>query len=87
MPPPVLLNKYSSGRPNAFAVQSIWMFYNSVWDGDTAKLKPGVWYVVANIYAMIFVTAIADGKYPKYFGDCQNMTPGSIFSYVCLITC
>ena len=54
------------------------MFYSSVCDGDTAKLNPGVWKVVANIYAITLVTAIDDGKYPKYLGDCHNMTPGRI---------
>jgi hypothetical protein len=62
IPPPELSNKKSSGKANALAVQSIWIFYNSVWDGDTAKLNPGVWYVVANIYAITLVTAIVEGK-------------------------
>lgn len=55
-------------------------------EGDTAKLNPGVWTIVAYISAMTFVTAIADGKYPKYFGDCHNIVPGNITSSVDLIT-
>lgn len=35
---------------------------------------------------MTLVTAIAEGKYPKYFGDCHNITPGSIFYSASFIT-
>jgi len=61
-PPPEFFNKKCSGKPNAFATQSIAMFSTYVCDGETAKLKAGEWKVVANISAKTSLTAMDEGK-------------------------
>ena len=42
-------------------------------------MKAGEWKVVANIYARTLVTAMVEGKYPKYLGDCQSIMPGYMY--------
>jgi hypothetical protein len=42
--------------------------------------------VVANISARTLVTAIVDGKYPKYLGLCHNIIPGYIKFFVSFIS-